>query len=276
MLDIGPILFPVNSVCFASRGDTVATKEATMPVLNLTKRSVDALTPGAKAFIAFDAQLHGFGVRVMPSGIKTFILEYRPNGGGRGVSKRRLKLGRFGPLTVDGAREKARSAHARVELGVDPAAEKAEQRSAVTVGGLIDAFTAEHVETKCKGGTAEAHKAALKKLRSAFGGLKAESLTRSQLAALHTKMRSQPYAANRFLAVVSKAFNWAGQRGLVPETHNPASRIERYHETQRERFLNTAEVARLGEALRDAESVGLPWTVDQTKPNAKHAPKESN
>jgi integrase len=89
-------------------------------------------------------------------------------------------------------------------------------------------------------------------------------------------MRSHPYAANRFLAVISKAFNWAGRRGLVPEAHNPASRIERYRETQRERFLNTSELARLGEVLRQGETIGLPWTIDGTKPNAKHAPKESN
>ena len=247
-----------------------------MPVLNLTKRSVDALTPGAKAFIAFDSQVHGFGVRVMPSGVKTFIFEYRPNGGGRAVAKRRLKIGRFGPLTVDEAREKAKRAHARVELGADPSAEKADQRVAVTVGGLIDAFIAEHVETKCKGGTAEAHKVALEKLRAAYGGLKAESLTRPQLASLHAKMRSHPYAANRFLAVISKAFTWAGRRGLVPEAHNPASRIERYREAQRERFLNTSELARLGETLRQGETIGLPWTIDETKPNSKHAPKESN
>lgn len=91
-----------------------------MPVLNLTKRSVDALTPGAKAFIAFNSQVHGFGVRVMPSGVKTFILEYRPNGGGRAVAKRRLKIGRFGSLTVDQAREKAKRAHARVDSGLIP------------------------------------------------------------------------------------------------------------------------------------------------------------
>jgi integrase len=247
-----------------------------MPVLNLTKRSVDALAARAKAFVAFDARLHGFGVRVMPSGVKTFIFEYRPNGGGRAVAKRRLKLGRFGPLTVDEAREKARRAYGTVANGFDPSVERAEQRAAVTVAGLIDAFVAEHVETKCKAATAEAHKASLMKLKAAYGGLKAANLTRPQLAALHAKMRSHPYAANRFLAVVSKAFNWAGRRGLVPETLNPASRIERYRETRRERFLNTVELTRLGEALRDAETVGLPWSVDQTKPTAKHAPKESN
>jgi len=109
------ILLPAVSDDFASRGDAVATKRGQrMSVLKLTKRSIDALEPTTKAFIAFDSELPGFGVRVMPSGLKTFVFEYRPNGGGRAVSKRRLKLGRFGPLTVDGAREKARGDHARV------------------------------------------------------------------------------------------------------------------------------------------------------------------
>jgi hypothetical protein len=43
----------------------------------LTKRTLDALEPRDKPFIAFDAEMKGFGVRVMPTGAKTFILEYR-------------------------------------------------------------------------------------------------------------------------------------------------------------------------------------------------------
>ena len=163
-----------------------------MPVLKLAKRSVDGLKPTDRAFIAFDTELRGFGVRVMPTGSKTFVFEYRPNGGGRAVAKRRLKLGRYGPLTVDGAREKAKHAHARVELGADPAAEKIEQRAALTVGQLIDAFIAEHVEPKCKAGTAEAHKVALARLRAPHGRIKAESLTRAQVATLHAALRASP------------------------------------------------------------------------------------
>ena len=36
----------------------------------LTKRAVDALNPQAKAYVAYDSELPGFGVRVMPSGHK--------------------------------------------------------------------------------------------------------------------------------------------------------------------------------------------------------------
>ena len=59
----------------------------------LTKRTVDALKPREKAYVAYDSEVHGFGVRVMPSGHKSFIIEYRPRGGGRGVATRRLTLG---------------------------------------------------------------------------------------------------------------------------------------------------------------------------------------
>ena len=46
-----------------------------------------------------------------------------------------------------------------------------------------------------------------------------------------------------------------------------------FPERSRERFLTNAEFARLADALRQGETIGLPYTVDETKPNAKHAPK---
>jgi hypothetical protein len=77
----------------------------------LTKRAIDALPPRAKPFIAYDADVAGFGVRVMPSGLKSFVIEYRPGAGGRNVKKRRMTLGRYGLMTPDQARRRAFSAH---------------------------------------------------------------------------------------------------------------------------------------------------------------------
>lgn len=53
----------------------------------LTKRIADAAEPGAKPYSIYCAELKGFGIRVMPSGVKTWILDYRPHPGGRGAPK---------------------------------------------------------------------------------------------------------------------------------------------------------------------------------------------
>ena len=37
--------------------------------------------------------------------------------------------------------------------------------------------------------------------------------------------------------------------------------------------MTSDELARLGDALREGETVGLPYSVDETKPTAKHAAK---
>jgi integrase len=163
---------------------------------------------------------------------------------------------------------------ARVRLGDDPQAEKARQRASLTVGGLIDAFIAEHVGKKCKAGTAYGYEIALKRLHAAHGALKADALTRTHVAALHTSLASTPYAGNRFLAIVSKCFSWATDRGLVPEGHvNPAGRVERYREQGHERFLTNEELARLGDALREGETEGLAW---QGAYESKHTAKEEH
>ena len=61
-----------------------------MPKARLGKRTVDAIVPGERPFVVYDEALTGFGVRVMPSGTKTWVVEYRPHGGGRAVPTKSL------------------------------------------------------------------------------------------------------------------------------------------------------------------------------------------
>jgi hypothetical protein len=191
------------------------------------KRTVDALSPREKPYIVFDDTIKGFGVRVGQSGVKTFILEYRPGVGGRGVAKRRLTLGRYGVATPEQARAAALDALAQIRLGEDPQAEKARQRSSLTISGLIEAFIDGHA-AKLKAKSAVNYAIALAKLRAAHGAIKAEALTRSQVAAAHQALSDTPYAANRMLAAISSMFAWAEAHGLLPEGHgNPAKKITR-------------------------------------------------
>jgi integrase len=187
--------------------------------------------------------------------VKTYVLEYRPGAGGRSVAKKRLTLGRHGAMTAEQARRAALEALAHIRLGEDPQAEKARQRDSLMVGGLIDSFLKDHAGSKLKAKTRAHYEGLLSKVRTNYGTLKAETLTRAHVASLHRNMEGAPYSANRMLAAISSCWSWGEKHGLLPEGHpNPAARIERFREESRERYLSTVELARLGVALAECET----------------------
>ena len=102
--------------------------------LTLTKRTVDALEPEDKPWIAWDDKLTGFGVRVHPTGAKAFVVNYRAGNGGRKAPNKRVVVGRAGRVTPDQARRLAQELLGRVAAGDDPAVERAEARSLPTLG----------------------------------------------------------------------------------------------------------------------------------------------
>ena len=67
-------------------------------------------------------------------------------------------------------------------------------------------------------------------------------------------------------------YTFGGRHGLVPEGHNPARGVERFREEPRERLLSVQELERLGAAIRQGETTGIPWTIDRSK-KIKHLPK---
>ncbi|MGA9816467.1 MAG: site-specific integrase [Pseudolabrys sp.] len=68
-------------------------------------------------------------------------------------------------------------------------------------------------------------------------------------------------------------YAFAARAAVVPEGTNPARGIEKFKESCRERFLTAVELERLGSAIREAETTGIPRTVDCSKLKAKHLPK---
>ena len=86
-------------------------------------------------------------------------------------------------------------------------------------------------------------------------------------------MPEHPVQANRTLDVFSAVWTWASKQKYVAAGDNPARDVEKYRESARERYLTNDELTRLGEALVAAETIGLPYAVDEASPNAKHASK---
>jgi hypothetical protein len=158
-----------------------------------------------------------------------------------------------------------------------PAAVKAAERRAAPLKELAKLFLADHVEAKRKPVTAAHYRDILERIvLPELGTRQGEKVTTADLARLHVRMKDRPYQANRVLAVVGSLYAFAAKRKLVPAGFNPARGIDKYPEKGRERFLTGEELAKLGDAIREAEMVGLPWAIDETKPTAKHAPNEAN
>lgn len=99
----------------------------------LTKRTVDALGPEDKPWIAWDDKLTGIGVRVHSSGAKAYLANYRAGNGGRKAPNKRVVVSRAGRVTPDQARPLAQEVLGRVAAGDDPAGEQAEARSVLTL-----------------------------------------------------------------------------------------------------------------------------------------------
>jgi len=106
-----------------------------------------------------------------------------------------------------------------------------------------------------------------------IGAAKADKVARSVITKLHGKFVATPFQANRILTVLGSMYAFAARIGAVPEEMNPARRISRFREHRRERFLTVEELERLGGAIREAETKGVPWQLDHRRPNSKHLPK---
>ena len=101
--------------------------------MTLTARTVDTLQPRDSPYIAWDDRLTGFGVRVHPSGLRSYLVNYRAGDRGRKAPNRRIVIGRHGLVTADQARRRAREILGRVALGEDPLADRARTRSIPTL-----------------------------------------------------------------------------------------------------------------------------------------------
>ena len=225
--------------------------EPTRPSSRLTTSNLAALKPTERRYKVFDTTLPAFGVRVEPSGRKTFQLSYRVNGRWREAT-----LGRFGVVTLEAARQEARRMLGDVARRVDPLARRDAAKAALTVKEAMTSWLSEHVESRRKPSTLRLYRlAADGHILPKLGSLPVGDLDTSHVAQLHRTLKGTPTLANRVVAVLSSFCSWCERKKLRPPHSNPCTDklIERYGEEQRKRYLTTKEYARLGKALRDAE-----------------------
>jgi len=217
--------------------------------VKLTKRVVESATADSsqEAFL-WDAELRGFGLRVHPSGRRSYLVQYKVSG-----RTRRLALGAHGVLTVDQARRLAIQALAAVRGGGDPSRDR--RCESVSFADLAARYLREHAELKKRPSSIASDQSLLKRvLTPRLGTLPVSQIGREDISRLHHSLHDTPIRANRAIALLSKIMNLAERWGVRPDGSNPCRHVERYRESKRERFLSAAETARLGDALRDLEA----------------------
>lgn len=219
----------------------------------LTKRLVDAAEFRATEYFIWDEEIPGFGLRVLPSKRKSYIVQYRA-----GRRSRRMSLGLSTVLTCEQARTRAIAIIAAAKNGEDPAAKRDADRQAITVRELAERFDKEHISVRVKESTAKGYRRMLERvIIPALGRHRVTEVTRADIAKIHHDLRHIPYDANRCLEIISKMFSLAEMWGLRPEGTNPRKHIKKYSEEKRERFLSAAELRRVGEVLREMEDEGI-------------------
>lgn len=218
----------------------------------LTVRGVEAIKPALADVIVWDSELAGFGCKVTPKGKRSYFLYYRTKEG----QQRRPTIGVHGPMRPEAAREIARRWLGSVAQGSDPSQTRTQDRAAPTVRELCGRYMAEHAETRKKASSIRNDRRLIgAHILPALGAKKVASVTRADVAGLHHKLRTTPYEANRMLAMANKMFSLAERWGLRPDNSNPAKNIDRYPEDKRERYLTSAEIARLWDVLNSDAAV---------------------
>ena len=148
--------------------------------MKITDKSIAALKPKAQRYEVWDGQ--GFGVRVTPRGVKSWIWLYRYGG-----KPRRLTLGNYPALGLADARLRLAEERKKLDAGLDPGEiivqAKLAERQAETVAELAEWYL-EGWARKHKRSAGEDERILRKDVIPAWGNRKAKEIQRKDVIAL--------------------------------------------------------------------------------------------
>jgi integrase len=217
--------------------------------MRFSQQSVSSLKiPAGKPYhIEWDEVLPGFGVRINPTG-KVWVVQYRAGG-----KSRRETIGRVDAVPLNVARDTARKALARVQLGSDPHAEKAQAkaRAKITFEAVAERYL-KHAQDRLKPRSFEEVERHLKKHWQPLQGLPISEIRRALVATRLEEIAEQsgPIASNRARAALSALFAWAVAVGLA-ESNPIVGTVRVAIEVSREHVITDGELAAIWRACRD-------------------------
>ena len=216
--------------------------------MTLTAKKVRDSKPNSKAFIVWDDDPVGLGLRVWPSGKKVFILNYRVEG-----RSRRMNVGAVTEFSLEQARESAREFMRQVRAGVDPLVQRKERKMLPTVSEGLSQYLEQYIPARRSKGrmadrTVQEYTRQIEKnIRPVIGKMRIVDITRGDIEKVLKPL--PPIMANRVCALLSAIFNQFEHWEYRSQHTNPARGIEKAIEDARDRTLAEDELKALGQAL---------------------------
>ena len=221
----------------------------------LTVNAIATAKPRAKEYTLWDGTLAHFGVRVHPSGVRSFIVQARAHG-----RMRKVTLGRFPEMGMEQARREAATFLARLWGGetIPPARKTRSPR--------FRDFAASYRERRrhrWKPSSLETYDVYLRtRLMPAFGKFRLDTIDHARISAwFDAASADRPGVANRAFEILRAMLRTARQWGDLGERIPDAcANIVKNPRRPVARYLDGAELRRLGTKL-DEHQRAHPWPV---------------
>lgn len=235
-------------------------------VTKINKRVVDSVAPAEKDSFLWDSEIKGFGLKVTPKGKRVYVLQYRLHG-----RLSRYTIGPHGnPWTPDEARKEAIRVLGQLLEGKNPASAKRAEKDAKTVSELCDLYLKDGAGTKSASTLATDKGRIERHIKPLLGRKRVKDVTINDIRTFMRDVAAGKTAvdvktgpngrarvtggqgtATRTVGLLGGIFTYAVDGGM--RVDNPVRGVKRYADKRNERFLSPQELARLGEALLEAE-----------------------
>lgn len=242
----------------------------------LTKRIIDSARTGSRESFLWDSELKGFGVRIKPSGTRSFIIQYR----NLERRTRRCVIGQHGVLTVEQARGHAKKKLASVIDGADPSAERHAIRQGWTISAICDWYLTEAEAGRLIGrnrrpikpstisgdrsridlhikpliGHRVVSQLKLADIERLQGDIAAGRTAKARKVGRGGRTAGGIGVASRSISTLRSLLNHARRLGLIEVS--PAAGVRIMASQKLKRHLNAGEIRHLGKVMTQMESEG--------------------
>ena len=209
--------------------------------LPLNQSRVDRLKARNSTYDIRDTDLKGFGIRILPSGKKSYFLQTQHEG-----RRRWTKISDADAMPEAEARSQARTLLAGVRKGRESVPAQPAEIAFEAVANEVFSYYRRHWKPRTLAVNLNYYK---NNILPWFKGRLIAGIARPEVLEWFESLHAKPASANRSLPVLSVILRQAEVYGYRPEDSNPCKDIKRYRRRARERFLSPDEIRRVVEVL---------------------------